>query len=216
MDKNNKEIESITQFNKWAPTYEEGIWSGYFNSVYAEISRYANQYLRTNSVVLDIGCGTGKLEFLLSDKIRDGNITGVDISPLMIKEAEAKKIHKPTRNISFIISTANNLPFADNTFDIVFSLNALHHFPMHTSFFNEVRRVLKTNGTFILLDLIKDNFVRRIWIEIMKKMLNEKDVDFHTLEGIKKLAAGANLEVESQKIFWYFTAISVLKKTLTV
>ena len=206
-----RERESISQFDEWAPGYDHSVWSRYFNSGYKAALDCVASHIGSHSNILDIGCGTGALELLLSERVTHGAIVAMDISPQMILEAR-KKSRAHIKNAVFVTSTANSLPLQSDSFDAVFVLNALHHFPDHEGFFQEASRVMKRSGRLVILDLIVDSFVRRAWTEAITLTCAERDVEFHSRQGIRDLGSKAHLRVEAQRTFWYFTAISVLKR----
>lgn len=92
--------------------------------------------------VLDLGCGTG----LLSDKIYrwGADVFGVDPSPRMIEKAESLG-----HRVSFQVGSAENLPYAAATFDVVASSLVLHYIEDLSLPFGEVARVLKPGGRFV-------------------------------------------------------------------
>ena len=102
--------------------------------------------------MLDIGSGLGGCAFYLA-KNYDAHVTGVEISPWMVEESKRRT---PTRlrNLSqFVLIQADHvLPFADNTFDIVYSKGVLTHVAQKEKIFKEMHRVLKPNGKLVIED----------------------------------------------------------------
>lgn len=95
---------------------------------------------------LDLACGTGIISRALADRHgKDLSITAVDVTPPMIDEARK---HTPGW-IDFQIASADDLPFDDETFDIVFCQQGVQFFPEKEASFREVFRVLKPGGRFI-------------------------------------------------------------------
>jgi len=104
--------------------------------------------------VLDIGTGSGLLAIeLAKQKNCHFDITAVDISENMIRRAvdNARQAGVEDR-IKFMVSTAAALPFPDKSFNLVMSYASLHHWLEPVTAFNEIERVVKTNGTFIIRD----------------------------------------------------------------
>jgi ubiquinone/menaquinone biosynthesis C-methylase UbiE len=104
--------------------------------------------------VLDIGCGTGSLAIEAGKTVGPtGSVDGIDPSPEMIGRAKGKA--RRLANVRFEIAPAQNLPFADASFDIVMSSLVLHQLPpdsLHTVK-AEVARVLKPGGRLLLVDI---------------------------------------------------------------
>jgi len=104
--------------------------------------------------VLDVGTGTGLLAIELA-KAKDCrfDIISIDISENMIRRAvENAKQAGVEDKIEFLVSTAAALPFPDNSFDLVISYASLHHWLEPVTVFNEVERVAKESGSFIIRD----------------------------------------------------------------
>src|SRR3990170_6677080 len=77
-----------------------------------------NLTLNRDSIVLDAGCGTGLLFERVAEKIRF--TVGIDLSRGLLKEA--KKKARGYKNIALVLADADNTPFANHTFDVVFAI----------------------------------------------------------------------------------------------
>jgi len=111
-----------------------------------EEMRFISKYVNDNERVLDLGCGNGRLYELFQDKTID--YCGVDFSENLIEIAK-----KRYPQFKFQVADALNLPFPVDYFDKVFSIAVLHHIPskeLRLKFLQEVRRVLKSEGTLVL------------------------------------------------------------------
>ena len=101
----------------------------------------------TDSKVLDLCCGSGQATGVLVQDFQD--VTGLDASPLSIARAK-KNVPQGT----YVEAFAEEMPFADNLFDLVHTSAALHE--MHPAqlrqILTEVYRVLKPGGIFTLAD----------------------------------------------------------------
>ncbi len=98
--------------------------------------------------LLEIPVGTGVLTMPLYKKLPDADITCMDYSGEMMKNASYRAEALGIPNINFLQGDVGNLPFEDETFDIVLSLNGFHAFPDKESAYRETYRVLKKGGTF--------------------------------------------------------------------
>lgn len=84
---------------------------------------------------------------------------------LQIGQQEADKEH--LSNMVFVKGYAEELPFLDNSFDIVFSRLAFHHFTDVSAVFSEMVRVLKPGGRFVMIDMeAADELLRKTEDEI--------------------------------------------------
>jgi ubiquinone/menaquinone biosynthesis C-methylase UbiE len=100
-----------------------------------------------NPVCLDVGCGTGISTFELAKRSKDeGTISGIDISQLMIDQAENNPERLKFPNIRFSIVDAEQLDFPDSMFDLVISNQTLPFIPNRRKALTEIHRVLKPGG----------------------------------------------------------------------
>lgn len=88
---------------------------------------------------LDIGTGTGEAALLVAREFPLARVRGVDISEEMIAAAKAKVGLDPEGRIAFKVADAANLPWPDDSFDLVVQLNM-------PPFFTEIARVLRPGG----------------------------------------------------------------------
>ena len=98
-----------------------------------------------NKVVLDIGCGTGRLTELFAADFK--NAYGIDISEEMIRQAKERL--NDIKNVHLYATDGLNYPFEDNFFDFIFSFVVFHHMPNREVVkknFEEVYRTLKKDG----------------------------------------------------------------------
>ncbi len=98
--------------------------------------------------LLEVPVGTGVLTMPVYRELPGADITCLDYSPDMMKTAQKRAETLGIRNISFLQGDVGALPFADETFDTVLSLNGFHAFPDKEAAYRETFRVLKKGGTF--------------------------------------------------------------------
>jgi len=103
--------------------------------------------------VLDVGCGHGVLLERILTRRRLVRACGSDLSMVMCSRAVTRV---PSAGI--LQADAENLPFADNSFDHVFMVEVLEHLPEAGKALQEVRRVLKAKGRFLVAVPNKDWF----------------------------------------------------------
>lgn len=98
--------------------------------------------------LLEIPVGTGVITMPMYKSLPDADITCMDYSEDMMGNAQKKAEAMGIRNITFRQGDVGNLPFKDETFDIVLSLNGFHAFPDKEAAYRETYRVLKKGGIF--------------------------------------------------------------------
>lgn len=98
--------------------------------------------------LLEIGCGLGTdlLQFARGGAL----VTGVDLTPKSI-ELVLKRFAMEGLPVDARVADAERLPFADETFDVVYSFGVLHHTPDTSKAVSEVHRVLKPGGRIIVM-----------------------------------------------------------------
>ncbi len=101
--------------------------------------------LENDSLVLDVGCGTGNNTILFT-KATNAKVTGLDISHGMLEKAAEKD-----KQIQLVQSPAEALPFADETFQFVFMTEVIHHLPDPRSSIQDIHRVLGTEGSLCVV-----------------------------------------------------------------
>jgi ubiquinone/menaquinone biosynthesis C-methylase UbiE len=90
--------------------------------------------------ILDLGTGTGGAARVLAARWPEAGVTGVDLSPEMIREAQARATSERER---YVAADASSLPFADGAFDLVVLLNMI-------PFYDELARVTAPGGSVVL------------------------------------------------------------------
>lgn len=93
--------------------------------------------------ILDLGTGSGYLAFPFAEKYRQAEVVGLDIVEKTLKTNQKKAELNKINNLHFINYEGMDFPFEDNSFDIVITRYALHHFPAINKTFQEISRVLK-------------------------------------------------------------------------
>lgn len=98
--------------------------------------------------LLEIPVGTGVITMPAYRKLPNASITCMDYSTDMMNNAKRRAKQMKIKNIAFRQGNVGDLPFADETFDIVLSLNGFHAFPDKEAAYSETFRVLKKGGIF--------------------------------------------------------------------
>ena len=107
--------------------------------------------------VLDLGSGAGNDCFVAAAAVGPGGgVTGLDFTPLMIKNAEENLARTGFRNISFVAGEIDNMPFHDNSFDVAISNCVINLVPDKKRAFSEIYRVLVEGGHFSISDIVLD------------------------------------------------------------
>jgi SAM-dependent methyltransferase len=100
--------------------------------------------LRPGKRVLDIGCGSGATSLMLAERVRPGEVVGLDISETML--ARARERGKNVENLRFECADAQTFAFSDAAYDAVFSRFGLTFFSDPSAAFVNLRRALRPGG----------------------------------------------------------------------
>ncbi len=101
--------------------------------------------------ILEAGCGTGRWLRELSPAVRQA--VGLDLSGGMLQQAGRQLHPAPGSTIDLVCGEAAWMPFADAAFDLVFCVNALHHFAEPAHFVAESRRLLRPGGALAVVGM---------------------------------------------------------------
>ncbi len=118
-----------------------------FENLFTKEKEYLRKNIKSNSKVLDIGCGDGRNIVSLLDTTQD--ITGVDNDPKAIEDAKKNLEGHP--DIKFLVANALDLPFAEKTFDYSLLLMTLVNLADgKQKALEEMKRVIKDDGKIIV------------------------------------------------------------------
>ena len=113
--------------------------------------------------LLEVPVGTGVLTMPVYRDLPEADITCLDYSPDMMAAAKNRAEALGIRNIDFRQGDVGNLPFENEHFDIVLSMNGFHAFPDKEAAYRETYRVLKKGGTFCGCFYIRGGCKRTDW-----------------------------------------------------
>ena len=114
--------------------------------------------------VLEIGCGRGDFSIWLAARYREAEVWGVDFSEAAIATAGARARESLSR-ARFKVEDAEELSFADSSFDYVVSCECLEHVPRPERMAREIHRILKPGGQFILTTENYFNGMLLLWLK---------------------------------------------------
>ncbi len=107
--------------------------------------------------MLDAGTGPGYLPFAIAKRVPGVEIVGIDLSSGMVDVANKKSEKLGLANrVTFKTANVGNLPFENESFDMVISSLSLHHWAKPVEYIKEIHRVLKKGGQAYIYDIWKD------------------------------------------------------------
>lgn len=145
---------------------------------------------------LDIACGAGHTALAIAAHVAE--VTALDLTEAMLEQARRLAEERGIANITFQLGAAEQLPFADGSFDLVTSRYAAHHFPRPAAVLHEIARVLRPGGIFLLADVVAlpepllDTHLNAI--ELLRDPSHVRD---HTVEEWRHMCAATGLQAET-------------------
>ncbi|MEO7960610.1 MAG: class I SAM-dependent methyltransferase [Ginsengibacter sp.] len=108
--------------------------------------------LSHNSVVADIGAGTGYYTFAISKKVPNGKVYAVDIQDEMIRYLNEKKNTGNVKNVEVIKGTEKSPILPDNSIDLTIMVDVYHELEYPHEMLQEIKKALKPEGKVLLLE----------------------------------------------------------------
>ena len=181
------------EFNQWAEQGKGEEMEHHHISITEQTLAMMN--LKPGDKVLDLGCGAGWASRLMADAVNDaerpGQVIGLDVSDEMIRRARsASKDHD---NLMFIVGSAQQVPWEENYFDKVLSVESFYYYADQDRALAELFRVMAPLGElYILINLYRDNHYSLRWVEELKvpvQVRSEQEyIDLlraHTFENVR-------------------------------
>jgi ubiquinone/menaquinone biosynthesis C-methylase UbiE len=167
------------EFNRWAEEGRGEAMEEHHLNITEQTLRVMD--LRPGERVLDLGCGAGWATRILARMVGDGpqghgQVVGIDISDEMIRRARGAS--KDFENTMFIWGSAEKIPWEENYFDKVLSVESFYYYPDQDRALHEIFRVLAPRGrVFILINLYKDNPYSLRWVDELKVNVHARSAD---------------------------------------
>jgi ubiquinone/menaquinone biosynthesis C-methylase UbiE len=201
----------VKEYSAAAKDYDEQ-WSFYVDgTTRATMSRLE---IAPTASVLDVGCGTGELLVRLAAKYPNARLSGLDPVPEMLAVGRTKL----SENVDLRAGWANELPWPDGAFDVVVSCNMFHYISHPVAAVQEMERVLRPGGRFVITDWCDDYLACRLCTAYLRLVSKAHYKTYRQAECVALLreAGHADAKVERYKINWLWglmTAIAVKAKT---
>lgn len=144
--------------------------------------------LTAGSRVLEVGAGSGFYSLEVARSVTGGGLVLSDLQPEMLRKARRKLEAEGMSNVCYVSADAGRLPFAGDTFDLLFLVAVLGEIGDRVAFLGEARRILKPGGVLSVSEHLPDP-------------------DFSTCATVRSLAEGAGFKfLGRQGVSWSYTA----------
>jgi len=101
--------------------------------------------------LLDVACGPGLVACAFANYCR--HVTGLDVTPAMIEQAQKKQIDQELTNVTWKLGSCLPVPFADSSFSMVITRYSFHHFLNPSEVLAEMMRVCRPGGKVLVADV---------------------------------------------------------------
>jgi ubiquinone/menaquinone biosynthesis C-methylase UbiE len=185
-------------YDSLAPTYDRR-WRSYIDVSLAKVLSVLS--LQGNERILDVACGTGELERRLFARWPDLRITGVDLCPNMLAQAQEKHI---AGDVTWIEGDASSLPVSDSQFDVVICANSFHYFRKPIDCLKGFHRCLAFTGRLIIVDWCDDFWTCKL-CSLWLRLTDPAFFCTYSLRACQDMLADAGFDVlhsERFKVGW--------------
>ncbi|ANY69363.1 hypothetical protein BBD42_24920 [Paenibacillus sp. BIHB 4019] len=158
--------------------------------------------------ILEVSCGRGGNVSALCKLYGPGQVVGLDLTESNIAFCAANNRYAQA---SFVVGDAEQLPFADDAFDVVLNIESSHLYPDISEFYRETRRVLKPGGLFLYADVMDEADLQQniaVVQELGFTQIASRDITANVLKAGEKALANrmsalrGSFESEQEVLEW--------------
>jgi ubiquinone/menaquinone biosynthesis C-methylase UbiE len=131
------------------------LWARLMNVGHSSVTRWGLGHISINKsdMILDVGCGGGRTVNTLARIATEGQVYGIDYSQVSVAVSTSKNKRLIEKGqVKILHASVDSVPFSDGMFDLVTAVESCYFWPDLTSNLKEIRRVLKTGGSVILVN----------------------------------------------------------------
>lgn len=143
--------------------------------------------------ILDIGTGTGYLAFPLAEAYPGAQVYGIDIAEGIIRENQRRAEQNNVSNLFFRAFDGLHYPFEKESFDLIVSRYAFHHFPNPGNAVEQIGRILVPGGKVLISDPMRDREDRKGIIDTFMRIKGDGHIQFYTETELEELFAKQGL-----------------------
>lgn len=153
------------EFNQWAAAGRGDEMESHHSDITEQTLSF--MAIRPQDRILDLGCGTGWASRRMARLASAGEVVGLDVADEMLRRAQESSAG--VDNVRYVWGSAENIPFPDDQFSKVLSVESFYYYADQGKALDELRRVIAPGGElFILINLYKDNHYSLRWVGELK------------------------------------------------
>ncbi len=201
--------------DRWASIIDvDGIRvADYFEACTAPENRFILKQLGDvrGQSLLDLGCGAGENSVYFA--MKGANCVASDYSPGMVDVA-LQLAAKNGVQVEGKVVNAMDIDYPDNTFDIVYASNLLHHIPQPEVTIQEIHRVLKPGGKMCFWDPLKHNPVINVYRRMATEVRtdDETPLDINIVNFVRSRFTQTNYDTFWIATLWIFLSFYLIEK----
>ena len=178
--------------------FEESFASGEYYNRQTQDSDHMEKILRFVKIrgrmrILDLGCGSGYLAFPMAKNNPDIEVIGLDIVSDTLRANRSRANKEGIKNLTFVSYDGIDFPFEDDSFDLVVTRYALHHFPDIGHSIGEMSRVLKEGGKLFISDPCPNECDTERFVDDYMRLKKDGHIKFYTKDEWKSLCGKCDL-----------------------
>jgi SAM-dependent methyltransferase len=148
---------------------------------------------------IDVACGPGVVSRGIAGRV--GSVSGIDLTPAMVEEAERRAREDGVGNVGFTLGDATALDFPDASFDGAITRLSLHHIPAPGRVVAEMARVVRPGGWVVVSDIAADpDGEAAAWREEIERLRDPSHWACRTPEALRRMGADAGLVIEREDL----------------
>jgi len=148
---------------------------------------------------LDVACGPGVVSRAVAARV--GTVTGVDLTPAMVEEAERRALEEGIANVSFLLGDATALDFTDGSFDGAITRFSFHHIPVPSRVLAEMARLVQPGGWVVVGDQVTDDDGEgAAWHQEIERLRDPTHWASQRLGRLRAMGGEVGLELEEERL----------------
>jgi ubiquinone/menaquinone biosynthesis C-methylase UbiE len=193
--------ELITRYDRFAETYQRW-WAPVIEPAGLRLLDLVSESVgrRSNTVIVDLGAGTGTLARAAVGRWTTVRAIAVDPAEGMLDAGRAEAMRtlgaSANRRLRWVSATADRLPLSDRSADVVVSSFAIQHLPSRIAGLREAHRILQPGGTIAIVTWIEEEWPfepGRLFDELVAKMGLARPPVAHVARPFRSIGAAAAL-----------------------